>query len=233
MDVAAARAGDRSAIDRLIAGYQPRLLAFVRLRLDDRVRAREATMDVVQSVCREVLQHAGREAQLGLIRAHPELAGKAMVSKNLTAESTNEQTQAGLTDCTPDEFERIQALNAAYNARFGFPFILAVRGPRGTGLSKQEIIATFARRVRHHPDFELAEALRELHVVDARQLVQGLVAQEEHLVLKQRGVDLVEQAVVAHGIAEIDVQQFGADGAGQLFDSHYVLSPRSLNYKNG
>lgn len=57
---AAARAGDRSAIDRLIAGYQPRLLAFVRLRLDDRVRAREATMDVVQSVCRELLEASPR-----------------------------------------------------------------------------------------------------------------------------------------------------------------------------
>ena len=95
-----------------------------------------------------------------LIRAHPELAGKAMVSKTLTAESTNEQGKAGLTDCTPQEFATIQRLNTEYNERFGFPFILAVRGPRGTGLSKQEIIATFARRVRHHPDFELAEALR-------------------------------------------------------------------------
>ena len=71
-----------------------------------------------------------------LIRAHPELAGKAMVSKTLTAESTNEQGKAGLTDCTPEEFAKIQQLNADYNAKFGFPFILAVRGPRGTGLSQ-------------------------------------------------------------------------------------------------
>ena len=92
----------------------------------------------------EVLHEAGRDAQLTLIRAHPELAGKAMVSKTLTAESTNEQGKAGLTDCTPDEFARIQQLNADYNAKFGFPFILAVRGPRGTGLSRHEIIDTFA-----------------------------------------------------------------------------------------
>ena len=59
-----------------------------------------------------VLQEAGREAQLQLIRAHPELAGKAMVSKTLTAESTNEQSKAGLTDCTPEEFAQIQQLNA-------------------------------------------------------------------------------------------------------------------------
>ena len=66
----------------------------------------------------EVLEQAGAEAQLRLIRAHPELAGKAMVSRSLTAESTHEQGKAGLTDCTPDEFARIQELNAAYNARF-------------------------------------------------------------------------------------------------------------------
>ena len=79
---------------------------------------------------------APADEQLGLIRAHPELAGKAMVSKTLTAESTNEQGKAGLTDCTPEEFAKIQQLNADYNAKFGFPFILAVRGPRGTGLSQ-------------------------------------------------------------------------------------------------
>ncbi|MCW5639109.1 MAG: 2-oxo-4-hydroxy-4-carboxy-5-ureidoimidazoline decarboxylase [Rubrivivax sp.] len=111
----------------------------------------------------EVLAEAGTDAQLKLIRAHPELAGKAMVAKTLTAESTNEQGKAGLTDCTPDELAKIQQLNADYNARFGFPFILAVRGPRGTGLSKAEIIATFERRLDNHPDFERAECLRNIH----------------------------------------------------------------------
>ena len=111
----------------------------------------------------QVVRTAELDAQLALIRAHPELAGKAMVAKSLTAESTHEQSKAGLTQCTPEEFERIQQLNAAYNERFGFPFILAVRGPRGTGLSKQEIIGTFARRLDNHPEFELAEALRNIH----------------------------------------------------------------------
>ena len=106
---------------------------------------------------------AGTQAQLALIRAHPELAGKAMVDQSLTAESTHEQSKAGLTQCTPAEFARLQQLNADYNARFGFPFILAVRGPRGTGLSKQQIINTFARRLDNHPDFEQAEALRNIH----------------------------------------------------------------------
>ena len=111
----------------------------------------------------EAVRDASREEQLGLIRAHPELAGKAMVSKTLTAESTNEQNKAGLTNCTPEEFATIQKLNADYNAKFGFPFILAVRGPRGLGLPKAEIIATFARRLANGPDFEFAEALRNIH----------------------------------------------------------------------
>jgi N-carbamoyl-L-amino-acid hydrolase len=111
----------------------------------------------------KALAASSADEQIGLIRAHPELAGKAMVSKTLTAESTNEQSKAGLTDCTPEEFARIQQLNADYNAKFGFPFILAVRGPRGTGLAKREIIDTFARRLHNHPSFELGEALRNIH----------------------------------------------------------------------
>ena len=111
----------------------------------------------------QVVQNASREAQLGLVRAHPELAGKAMVSNTLTAESTNEQQKAGLTQCTPEELAHIQQLNASYGAKFGFPFVMAVRGPRNTGLAKQHIISTFERRVHNHPDFELQEALRNIH----------------------------------------------------------------------
>lgn len=117
----------------------------------------------------QVLRAAGRDAQVKLIQAHPELAGKAMVSKSLTAESTNEQGKAGLADCTPEEFATLQKLNTDYNAKFGFPFILAVRGPRGTGLGRQQIIDTFARRLQNHPDFELQENLRNIHrVVELR-----------------------------------------------------------------
>ncbi len=110
-----------------------------------------------------VVREATRDEQLGLIRAHPELAGKAAIAGELTAESTNEQSRAGLTACTPEEFARIQQLNADYKAKFGWPFILAVRGPRGQGLSRGEIIATFARRLAGHPDFERAECLRNIH----------------------------------------------------------------------
>ena len=116
-----------------------------------------------------VLKDAGNQAQLDLIRAHPELAGKAMRSHSLTAESTHEQNTAGLTQCTPEEFATIQQLNADYNARFGFPFILAVRGTRGSGLTKQQIISTFARRLNNQPEFEKAECLRNIHrVVELR-----------------------------------------------------------------
>jgi N-carbamoyl-L-amino-acid hydrolase len=117
----------------------------------------------------QVLQDAGRDAQIALIQAHPELAGKAMVRKELTTESTHEQSKAGLTACTPAEFEKIQTLNAAYKQKFGWPFILAVRGPRGLGLNKHQIIATFERRLHGHPDFELQECLRNIHrIVEIR-----------------------------------------------------------------
>jgi N-carbamoyl-L-amino-acid hydrolase len=123
----------------------------------------------LKQVMADMVRDAGLEKQLALIGAHPELAGKAMVSKTLTSESTNEQGKAGLTDCTPEEFARIQQLNADYNAKFGFPFILAVRGPRGTGLHRRQIIETFARRLDNHPDFERAEALRNIHrIVELR-----------------------------------------------------------------
>jgi N-carbamoyl-L-amino-acid hydrolase len=122
----------------------------------------------------EVVREAPRERQLALIRAHPELAGKAMVAKTLTAESSGEQAAAGLTHCTPEEFARLQQLNADYNARFGWPFILAVKGPRGTGLTRQQIIATFARRLAGHPDFEFAECLRNIHRIAEIRLAERL-----------------------------------------------------------
>ena len=111
----------------------------------------------------QVLAQAPEQARRDLVLAHPELAGKAMESNTLTAESTHEQNQAGLTQCTPEELARIRQLNAAYLARFGFPFVLAVRGPRGLGLPKQEIIDTFERRALNPLDFELGEALRNIH----------------------------------------------------------------------
>jgi N-carbamoyl-L-amino-acid hydrolase len=69
--------------------------------------------------------------QLGLLRAHPELAGKAAIAGELTQESTSEQAGSGLNLCSADEYATLHRLNADYNAKFGFPFILAVKGPTG------------------------------------------------------------------------------------------------------
>jgi N-carbamoyl-L-amino-acid hydrolase len=115
------------------------------------------------AACADVVAQAGEDAQLTLIRAHPELAGKAALAGTLTAESSGEQSRAGLTHCTPEEYDTLQRLNAAYRARFGWPFILAVRGPRGTGLTRAQIIAHFERRLHAHPDDERRECLRQIH----------------------------------------------------------------------
>lgn len=122
-----------------------------------------ATLAQLKHALVESVREAGRERQLALVRAHPELAGKAAIAGQLTAESTGEQSRAGLTHCSAQEFARLQQLNADYNAKFGWPFILAVRGPRGTGLSRAEVISAFERRLAGHPEFEFAECLRNVH----------------------------------------------------------------------
>jgi beta-ureidopropionase / N-carbamoyl-L-amino-acid hydrolase len=100
-----------------------------------------ASLTALKIAMQAVVRNASVDEQLGLIRAHPELAGKAAVAGQLTKESTGEQAKAGLNLCSPEEFATLQKLNADYNAKFGFPFILAVKGPLGKGLTRQEIIA--------------------------------------------------------------------------------------------
>ncbi|NEX64393.1 allantoate amidohydrolase [Noviherbaspirillum galbum] len=121
------------------------------------------SLETLKLALQQAVSAATREEQLALVRAHPELAGKAAIAGKLTRESTGEQAQAGLHQCTPEEFATLQRLNAQYNARFGFPFILAVKGPTGKGLARQEIIAAFGRRLKNRPDDELAENLRQVH----------------------------------------------------------------------
>ncbi len=106
---------------------------------------------------------ASADEQLGLIRAHPELAGKAAIAGQLTQESTHEQATSGLNLCSPEEFAVLHRLNADYNARFGFPFILAVKGPTGQGLTRQAVIETFTRRLASRRADEVAECLRQIH----------------------------------------------------------------------
>jgi N-carbamoyl-L-amino-acid hydrolase len=109
-----------------------------------------------------VVSAASLDEQLGLIRAHPELAGKAAVAGQLTAESTNEQAKSGLHLCSAEEFATLHKLNADYNDKFGFPFILAVKGPDGQGLTRRHIIATFTRRLKNQRGDEIAECLRQI-----------------------------------------------------------------------
>jgi len=97
------------------------------------------------------------EEQLGLIRAHPELAGKAAVDGTLTEASATEQASAGLDRLTPEEFDRFHALNAAYGEKFGFPFIICVRLTDKAG-----ILAAMERRLGNDRAAEIATALDEI-----------------------------------------------------------------------
>ncbi|WP_136417034.1 allantoate amidohydrolase [Herbaspirillum sp. ST 5-3] len=121
------------------------------------------TLTALKQGLQAVVSKASEDEQLRLIRAHPELAGKAAIAGQLTRESSGEQAKAGLNNCNPEEFAALQKLNADYNAKFGFPFILAVKGPDGKGYTRQQIIDTFARRLKNCRDDELAEDLRQIH----------------------------------------------------------------------
>ena len=92
--------------------------------------------------------------QLALIRAHPDLAGKLA----LTRESESEQKGAGLDRCSPEEFAEFQALNDAYKAKFGFPFIIAVKGH-----TRQTILENFRARIHNDPATEFETALDQIH----------------------------------------------------------------------
>lgn len=100
---------------------------------------------------------AGREAQLGVLRAHPDLAGRAAIAGELTADSTAEQKGAGLDTLTANEFARFTELNGRYVARFGFPFIFAVRGA-----TKYMILDAFAARVDRGAQDEFVMALAQV-----------------------------------------------------------------------
>jgi 2-oxo-4-hydroxy-4-carboxy-5-ureidoimidazoline decarboxylase len=104
-----------------------------------------------------VVHAASPEEQLALIRAHPELAGKAAIGRALTEASAAEQASVGLDRLTPAEFERFHALNAAYRERFGFPFILCVRRTDKAG-----ILAAMERRLTRDPETERAEAIAQI-----------------------------------------------------------------------
>lgn len=104
-----------------------------------------------------VVEEATPEEKLALIRAHPELAGKAAIDGSLTEASAAEQASAGLDRLTPAEFDRFHALNAAYREKFGFPFIICVRLTDKAG-----ILDAMERRLGNDRDTEIATAIEQI-----------------------------------------------------------------------
>ncbi len=117
-----------------------------------------ASIDALHKTMSGAVETAGEVRQLALINAHPELAGKAAVRGELTAESTREQSGAGLDQCTQEEFDKLLTLNRTYREKFGFPFILAVRG-----YDRHGIIANFESRVNHSRTEELRASLDQIY----------------------------------------------------------------------
>ena len=124
------------------------------------VIAGEGGLEAIATVMADCVDNASRDRRLELIRAHPDLAGKAQVAGELTADSTSEQASAGLDQCTAEEYGRFQELNQAYHDKFGFPFVMAVRNS-----SRTEILDAFGSRLENDPDTEFETALAEIHKI--------------------------------------------------------------------
>jgi len=106
------------------------------------------------------VDEAAHERKLTLIRAHPDLAGKAAIAGDLTEESTDEQSSAGINQCTPEEYAQFQLLNAQYREKFGFPFVMAVRNS-----NRGDILRAFAQRLENDDETEFATAIDEIHKI--------------------------------------------------------------------
>jgi 2-oxo-4-hydroxy-4-carboxy-5-ureidoimidazoline decarboxylase len=129
-----------------------------------------AAVDALHAAMSDAVRAAGRDAQLALLRAHPELAGKEAQAGSLTRDSKAEQATAGLGALTRAELGRVSDLNRRYRAKFGFPFIIAVR--RHT---KDGIFAEFERRLELDPETELANGLGQVFAI-ARLRLDGLIS---------------------------------------------------------
>lgn len=119
--------------------------------------------DQVEALHRDlaaIVDAAPRDRQLALLNAHPDLAGRLAMRGELTVESSAEQAGAGLDKCSSEEFHRFTELNDAYKAKFGFPFILAVKGR-----SRAEILQNFEHRIHNKPEMEFRTALNEVHKI--------------------------------------------------------------------
>jgi len=132
------------------------------------------SLDSLAKALAITLDQADESEQLALIRAHPDLAGKAAVSGELTAASTDEQTSAGIHQCTEAEFSRFQVLNERYKTKFDFPFIKAVKGS-----NKRAILDAFETRIEHDRASEFNVALQEINKIARFRLVAMLETQTE------------------------------------------------------
>ena len=128
-----------------------------------------ASVETLHAAMMDVLGAASLEDKLALIRAHPELASKAAIAKQLTAESNAEQASAGLDRLTPEEFARFHDLNAAYSERFGFPFIICVRLN-----NKASILAAMQARLAHDEAQEIAEAIAQIGLISKLRLLDAV-----------------------------------------------------------
>lgn len=124
-----------------------------------------ATVDALHAAMMTAVRAAPPERQLALIRAHPDLAGRAACSGEMTASSVDEQTSAGLLNLSDAEFARFHRLNTAYRECFDFPFIIAVRRH-----SKESLLAAFEQRLGHSRDAEIATALAEISAITRMRL---------------------------------------------------------------
>ena len=105
----------------------------------------------------DVIRNADHKQQLALLRAHPQLASAIASGEQLTTESRGEQRGAGLDQCSEVEFEEFRHLNSTYSDKFGFPFIIAVKG-----LSREQILEFFRARLANSPEQEFTEALEQV-----------------------------------------------------------------------
>ncbi len=122
-----------------------------------------------RSLC-ETVRSAGQEAQLALIRAHPDLVGRAALAGGLTPQSSSEQASAGLDKLTGEEIAAFQSSNQAYRDTFGFPFVICAR------LNKKEaILSGFRERLQHSREKEIETALEEIYKIAYLRL-QDIVA---------------------------------------------------------
>ena len=119
-----------------------------------------ASAEGLHAAMRGVVEAAPGDTQLALLRAHPDLAGRLALRGELTVRSAEEQAGAGLDKCNPGEFARFCRLNDAYKAKFGFPFIIAVKG-----LTRRQILAAFERRLASNAAAEFRTALDEVHKI--------------------------------------------------------------------